>query len=66
MRKKKQAKHDPNAMHIGDTFTIAGCGVGAKGQTVFAGRNIKTKRKCRVVKLTVYRVTGGDALPAVL
>jgi hypothetical protein len=40
----------------GDTFTIAGHGRGAKGQTVINGRNVKTNRKCKVVELTVFKV----------
>jgi hypothetical protein len=43
-------------LKVGDTFTIEGVGVGKKGQTIVAGRNIATGRKCKTVKLTVYKV----------
>jgi hypothetical protein len=39
----------------GMLFTIAGFGVGSKGQTVIDGVNPKTGRKCKAVKLKVFK-----------
>lgn len=47
----------------GMLFTIEGCGIGAKGQAVFGGYNVKTRRKCKAVRLTRFiagkTVSGG-------
>ncbi len=47
---------DGPSMKPGDMFTIEGCGIGAKGQTVVNGYNPKTRRKCKAVTLTVFKV----------
>lgn len=46
----------------GDIFTIEGCGRGAKGQTVVGGINPATRRKCKAVELTVFKVLAGPRL----
>lgn len=45
------------SLRKGDIFTIAGTGIGLKGQSIVAGRSVLTGRKCRVVKLSVFTVT---------
>lgn len=45
-----------DALQKGDIFTIAGCGIGSKGQTVINGRNVKTGRKCKPAQLTNFVV----------
>lgn len=45
------------SMAAGSLFTIAGNGIGKRGQTIINGRSVDTKRKARCVTLTLYRVT---------
>lgn len=42
-------------LRTGMLFTIAGFGVGSKGQTVINGVNPKTGRKCKAVKPKVFK-----------
>ena len=53
-----------NKLKVGDKITIAGHGVGAKGQLVIDGVNPRTRRKCRAVKPMVYRITAEKVIRA--
>ena len=52
------------ALKPGTKFTIAGCGLSARGHQVYGGRSVKTGRKMKAVHLTIFEVThsevGGD------
>lgn len=52
----KRQKSKPLQMEIGDKFTIAGFGIGARGQLVIDGINPRTKRRCKAVKSVIYTV----------
>lgn len=46
-------------LKIGDEITIAGFGIGRKGQLVIDGVNPVTRRKCRSVRPARLIITGG-------
>ena len=52
----KNQKSKQVQMEIGDKFTIAGFGIGSRGQLVIDGINPNTKRRCKAVKQAVYIV----------
>jgi hypothetical protein len=45
-------------MPAGTLFTIAGHGIGKRGQQIINGRSVDTKRKAKCVTLTLFKVTG--------
>lgn len=54
--KKQSLKIAGGQLVRGEKFTIAGHGIGARGQTVINGVNPYTKRKCKAVRPIVYTV----------
>lgn len=56
VRKTSTITTTGDSLPTGALFTIAGVGIGERGQTVIGGRNVDDGKKAESVTLTVFRV----------